>query len=131
MITSAEEFVFLRESDIPDKYRRAANEQASIEVWLDVINRYPEMRQWVAHNKTIPVEILSILATDPDKRVRSMVSMKRKLTPEILEVLATDEYEPVRLRVAQHTRTPRAVLERLVNDPWEQVRDAAELRLLA
>ena len=28
------------------------------------------MRQWVAHNKTVPIEVLAIRARDPDARVR-------------------------------------------------------------
>lgn len=116
-------------SNKPDEYRRAAQEEAPVEVWQDVISRYPEMRRWVAHNKTVPIEILALLANDPDKRVRLMVAMKRKLTPEILEVLAADEDESVRLRVARHRRTPRTVLEQLAHDSWAQVREVAGQKL--
>lgn len=129
MIRSAEEFVQLRESDRPDEYNRAGTEEAPVEVWLDVIARYPSMRQWVAYNKTVPIEILALLAKDGDNQVRFMVAMKRKLTPEILEALARDEDESVRLRVARHRRTPRAVLEMLANDDWIRVREIAEQRL--
>jgi hypothetical protein len=77
-IHSAEEFVRLRFSDNPAKYERAAGEDATIEIWREVINRYPEARRWVAYNKTIPIEILAVLAEDEDMQVRHMVAMKRK-----------------------------------------------------
>ena len=46
MITSAEQFVYLRESEDRSEYHRAAHEEAPLDVWLDVITRYPEMQQW-------------------------------------------------------------------------------------
>ncbi len=57
MIESPEEFVRLRTSKDPDQYRRAAHETAPPEVWLAIIEKFPEMRQWVAHNKTILADI--------------------------------------------------------------------------
>lgn len=77
MIDSAEEFVRLRSSDDPAEYRRAAHEEASVQTWLDVVDRFPDMRFWVAQNKTVPLEILERLRHDPDDRVRSMVLLKR------------------------------------------------------
>lgn len=44
MIESAEEFVRLRRSPLSDDYRRAAHEEAPIQVWVDVLARFPEMR---------------------------------------------------------------------------------------
>jgi hypothetical protein len=129
MIESAEDFVRLRKSCEKHDYRRAAQEEAPMAVWMDVISRYPEMRRWVAHNKTVPLEILALLASDPDKEVRIMVAMKRKLNPEILEVLAVDEDDSIRLSVARHRKAPRTVLERLTNDPWVRIREEAEQRL--
>jgi hypothetical protein len=128
-ISSADEFIRLRNSDHSDEYLQAAHEPASMEVWMEVIERYPDARVWVAQNKTVPLEVLAILAKDPDPRVRFMVAMKRKLTPELLELLASDSDEGVRERVARHRRTPRAVLERLANDPWEEVRAVVAKRL--
>ncbi|MDQ7808887.1 hypothetical protein Q5425_34555 [Amycolatopsis sp. A133] len=84
MITSADEFIRLRHSADPADYRRAAGESAPLEVWLDVIERYPESRVWVAHNKTVPIKALAVLAEDPSSRVRLAVAMKRKLTSELL-----------------------------------------------
>lgn len=130
MIESAAEFERLRRSSNPDDYRRAAKEEAaSVEIWHEIIEHYPEMRLWVAQNKTVPLNILEVLAQDADNRVRLMVSMKRKITSDILEMMAADTDESIRLRVARHRRTPEAVLERLAHDPWRQVREAARERL--
>ena len=77
VIESAEEFVRLRRSVDPEEYRRAAWEEAPVDTWLDVIERFPEMRSWVAHNKTVPLEILEILRQDPDEQVQWAVRQKR------------------------------------------------------
>ena len=76
MIDSAAEFVRLRTSENADEYHRAAHEAASAETWLAIIDRYPDMRVWVAQNKTVPLDILGLLRHDPDERVRSMVRAK-------------------------------------------------------
>ncbi|MFH9585300.1 hypothetical protein ACH4MW_23190 [Streptomyces luteogriseus] len=129
MIDSAEEFIRLRFSDAPEEYGRAAAEPAAPGVWREVIERHPEARFWVAHNKTVPLEILRVLVNDPDPRVRSMVASKRKLTPELLTTLAADPDESIRLAVARHKSVPRSVLEQLRTDSWEEVRDVVRDRL--
>ncbi len=129
MIRSAEEFVELRSSEDPELYRRAANEVAPDEVWLDVIQRYPEMKFWVAQNKTVSMRILERLMGDPDDQVRWMVASKRKATAAMLEKLAEDANESVRLAVATNRSTPRVVLEKLTSDAWERVVEVAQQRL--
>ncbi|MGV9504770.1 hypothetical protein [Streptomyces tendae] len=129
MIESAEEFIRLRSSDDPEEYGRASAESADLAVWRDIIARYPESHFWVAHNKTVPLEILQMLAKDQDPKVRFMVASKRKLTPDLLTELAADSDESVRLAVARHKRAPRGVLEQLCADTWEEVRDVARDRL--
>jgi len=129
MIQNAEEFVALRTSDDPDEYRRAAHEPATEEVWLDVIERYPEMREWVAHNKTVPLTILEILSVDPDPDVRYMVASKRKLPRELMERLARDPRESVRARIAFNRSTPPEVLRILLSDPWPDAAEQARRRL--
>ena len=76
MIESDDEFRRLRESENPEEYRCAAHDEAPVEVWLEVIRRWPDMRFWVAHNKTVPVAVLEILVNDPDENVRDMVLRK-------------------------------------------------------
>ena len=129
MIRSAEEFVELRSSEDPEQYRRAANEAAPDDVWLDVTQRYPEMKFWVAQNKTVSIRILELLMDDPDDQVRWMIASKRKATPAMLSKLAIDSNESVRLAVATNRSTPRHLLEKMTNDPWERVVEAARERL--
>jgi hypothetical protein len=62
MIRSAEEFIRLRTSEDAADYLRAATDDASLEVWQEIITHHADMRSWVAHNKTVPVEILWVLA---------------------------------------------------------------------
>lgn len=126
---SAEEFRRLRLSEDMAEYNKAAHDDALIEVWYDVIERYPDLRKWVAHNKTVPLEILAVLAKDPDVIVRSTVAGKRKLTPDLLRELMDDPNSGVRGRVVRHPKAPRDVLEHLTNDSWDVVRDMARDRL--
>lgn len=128
-IGSAEEFVRLRHSESPDEYRRAATESAPIEVWRELVEHYADEHFWVAQNKTVPLEVLSELAGDPDERVRMMVAAKKKLTPDILVRLARDPNDAVRMSVARHRNATRAVLESLRNDSWDAVRDVVAERL--
>lgn len=125
MIESAEEFLTLRRSENPAEYRRAAHDAAPLEVWLTIIATYPEMRCWVAHNKTVPIEVLGKLAHDPDEHVRWMVATKRKLTRELFDLLAADRNETVRARIALNRNAPQAVVERLAGDESVVVRSAA------
>lgn len=128
MIETAEEFVRLRASQDPGEHQRAANEEASIEVWRAVIAGWPEMREWVALNKTVPIEILEVLARDGDPKVRMTVAMKRKLTPALFELLAADPDAGVRTRIAYNENAPSEVLEGLTRDPSSVVSDAAKRR---
>jgi hypothetical protein len=129
MIASAEEFVRLRTSINPDDYGRAASESATDAVWLTLVRNYPEMRFWVAQNKSIPLMALTLLATDPDVQVRCMVAMKRKLNPELFQLLAADPDETVRHSIACNAMTPRETLRRLTADPAEFVAEAARARI--
>ena len=125
MIYSAEEFVSLRTSADKTAYERAATEQASIETWTDVIIRFPEMRPWVAHNKTVPLQILKVLANDIDRTVRASVAERRKLDEELFEVLSRDSDEIVRHRIACNKKTPAEIIDRLTHDDTPFVKDAA------
>ncbi|MDK0520027.1 hypothetical protein [Streptomyces sp. ML-6] len=129
MIETADEFVRLRNSSDPQECRRAAVEEAPAQVWVEVVDRYPEERVAVVQNKTVPLAVLEILIDDPDARVRFMVAMKRKLSPDLLERLARDVDESIRIRVAQHRNTSRETLESLRKDSWSEVRAAVDDRL--
>ena len=125
MISSAEEFVELRRSGRQEEYLRAAQECAPREVWLEVVQRFPDMRFWVAQNKTVPVEALAVLARDPDSRVRSMVAMKNKLTDDLFALLATDQDDSVRATLAHNKKVPSEILGRLSRDQSQVVSAAA------
>jgi hypothetical protein len=131
MITSADEFRRLRTSSKPEEQARAASEEAPEGVWREVIQTDPEMRPWVAQNKTVPLIILRMLASDEDQRVRNMVAMKRKLDAELFALLATDEDAAVRHTIACNRSAPREVLTRLSKDEEQFVARAATERLLA
>lgn len=129
LINSAEEFVALRTSEDPAEQSRASRDEASLEVWLAVVARYPALRRWVAHNKTVPSAILRLLAQDPDPAVRWVVATKNKADPALLRMLAGDADEGVRVRVAVHKRVPDDVLRSLAVDGSWVVRDAAKRTL--
>ncbi|MDQ0586425.1 hypothetical protein [Variovorax paradoxus] len=128
MIESAEEFSRLRLSSIKEEYDRAAHEEASVEVWIDVIENYPELRQWVAHNKTVPLAILKYLVENhPEANL--FVADKRKLSPELFDILSKDENYLVRERIAINAKTPIHILENLSKDSIEDVAQAARYNL--
>ena len=68
--------------------------------------RFPDMRKWVAHNKTIPLEILRELATDEDPHVRWMVAAKRKLDRPLFKLLLLDSDYGVIDRLVFNAKTP-------------------------
>jgi len=128
MIESAEEFVRLRTSEFREEYSRAANDCASAEVWLEIIEGFPEMRPWVAHNKNVLPEILETLARDPSPAVRSVVATKNKLSSELFLLLAQDPDEGVRARLCYNKKVPPNILQALVSDRSRLVAEAAEAR---
>ena len=111
-IPTAEAFVRLRTGD-SEAQRRAAWSPAPEAVWFEVIERFPEMRFWVAQNKTVPLAVLRHLARDDDPQVRHMVASKRKLDRELFELLAGDADESVRRRLALNPGLPADIRERL------------------
>jgi NurA-like 5'-3' nuclease len=129
MIASAAEFHRLRTSNQPEGYRRAAIEAADEAVWLDVIASYPDMRFWVAQNKTVPLSILRLLARDKDSEVRIMMAMKRKLDLELFDLLSRDQDPAVRHSIALNLNVPLKVLNRLAGDEETFVANAAIERL--
>lgn len=129
MIQTAAKFVQLRTSNDPADQARASHDEAAEEVWLDLIRSHPEMRRWVAHNKTVPDRILTLLARDADPAVRWEVAGKRRATADLLRVLALDDDDTVRVRVARNPRTGIEELRALVADRSWVVREAAEFAL--
>jgi hypothetical protein len=107
MILSAEHFVQLRLSDDVREQYQASHEAADESVWHTIIQQYPALRKWVAHNKTIPISILHILAKDQDPQVRWHVAIKRSLNDELFTLLSRDQDESVRRAVMNNAKCPR------------------------
>ena len=128
-IASAEEFVRLRASEIPEEYLSAAWGEASDEIWLEVIDKHPDYARWVAHNKSISLEVIRVLAAHPDDAVRSLIAAKRKSPTDVLWLLTKDPVESVRASVAYNAKTPKEILEFLLDDAWENIRKRAQQRL--
>ena len=129
MIHSAEEFVELRQSENPEKYLRAANEEATEATWLQIIHQYPEMAIWVVQNKTIPLSILERLANNISIEVRRAIAMKNKLSPSLYDALSKDVEESIRERIVYNKNTPGDILSRLAQDPVQRISDHALERL--
>jgi len=127
MIKTAEEFIELRTSIIPEEYGRAGREEAPYEVWIELIEKYPKMRVWVARNRTISLELQTILAKDKDWRVRNAIASKYPLDRSLYEMLAMDERAIVRGCIAYNKKTPMDILERMISeDTDELVRENAK-----
>jgi hypothetical protein len=129
MIESAEEFYRLRMSEKQEEYDQAYRDEAPEEVWLEVIERYPDMRYWVAANKTVPLTILKLLSGDPDPRVRHCVAGRRKLDMELFRRLAMDPDYGIRGEIARNKKVPVEVLKILLKDTDEWVREVASEKL--
>jgi hypothetical protein len=129
MIKSADQFVLLRTSKDIELYQKATNEPATEDTWQEVIRRYPDMKIWVARNKTVPLNILEILSYDENADVRHAVAMKHKSSQDILQRLAQDPDDSVRLRVALNPKTPKVILEQLLHDKWFRVVEEVRSRL--
>ncbi|CNF73297.1 Uncharacterised protein [Yersinia similis] len=123
MIKTAEEFIRLRKSTIPEEYKRAATEEAPISVWIDIIDNYPEMRVWVARNKTIPEKVFFLLSKDNDPIVKSAIASKYPLSLALYESLSKDKEESVRVRLTYNKKLPLDILKYIMeDDPSEFVR---------
>lgn len=130
MILNAEEFIKLRKSSNPDDYNRAANEEASIDVWLDVLNNYPDMKKWVIHNKKIPIEILNKLSEDFDPEIRGDIARKRKIVDtQIFKKLANDKDENVRYALMWNTKLNLKMFKMINSSGSEWFRKAYNRRL--
>lgn len=129
MIKSPKEFIFLRKSENTEEYTRAANEEAQTHVWEELIRDYPDMRTWVAHNKTIPEVIIRKLAFDKDPHVRLTIAMKRKTPSDIKKALSQDECESVRRAIAMNKKTSQEILEEMLNDSAQDIVTEVKERL--
>lgn len=132
MIISAEEFMLLRISAKPEEYMRAGMDDAPDSVWMELIERYPDMRIWVARNHTIPRGIQRILALDPDDRVREGIARRDPLDYDLYVWMSHDSSEKVREHIVMNRKVPLEVLESMAaNDPVERLRVLASVQIKA
>ena len=82
-------------------------------IWQQVIAEHPEIKIWVVRNKTVPLSMLRILATDADTSVRWEVAGKRKLDDALFEALCADRDESVRRVVLTNAKCPAVLRETL------------------
>jgi hypothetical protein len=129
MINSAKEFVDLRTSERPEEYLRAARDSSPLEVWFDILRKYPGMKVWVAQNKTVPMQVLQQLAVDADPQVRSAIATKNKLSKDLMLSLAKDSDSSVRERIAYNKNASDDVLLLLLQDTVVSVSEAAAQKL--
>ncbi|MFJ6573656.1 hypothetical protein ACIQNU_40290 [Streptomyces sp. NPDC091292] len=131
MIETAADFVRLVESEDPVERRRSTCEDAPLSVWEALVTSRPDMRFWVANNRTVPDDILRMLARDNDWRVRHRVASKMSCPIDILELLSVDGHDSVASLIAGHPKTPTTALRRLLKYPWDQVVEKATRQLVA
>jgi hypothetical protein len=98
-------------------------------VWERFVATCPDYRYWCAHSANVPEEILHLLATDPNWRVRARVAQKRRTPAALLARLARDPHEAVRQRVAANPKAPRELVAELADDPAEHVARVARRHL--
>lgn len=129
MIQSAEEFRQIRLSEEIEEYNRAVHDEATSETWLQVIEKFPEMKEWVALNKTVPLEILEILSKDKSAKVRFTVAMKRKISEKIQLELCKDTDFSVRNAIVRNPNIKKEILEILSEDTENIIKEHAIKRL--
>ena len=126
MILSAEEFVRLRESEDPSEYIRSGVDTAELSVWLDIIYKHPEMKVWVARNRTVPPEVIRLLAKDNDPLVSGSISRKYPLEDDLYHDLSRDIDEGIRAGLTYNKKIPIDILKYMSeNDSSEFVKEVA------
>lgn len=128
MITSLSEYESLLNSDDLEDRHRVARDSAPAEVWLKIISEVPEYRAFVVQNKTLPLDVLRILAQDVDRDVRFTVAMRRAAAKDetIAGLLASDSDAGVRAALAKNPKLDQTVLQQLARDEDEWVRECAQ-----
>ena len=131
MIKSVDEFLRLRTSEIKEDYDRAVNDEAEISTWIEVIEKHPDYKQWVVHNKTVPIKILEMLTFDEDPAVRGAVAKKRKINDKIFMALSKDRDENVRYALMCNTKLTSEQLKQITigDSEWlsKQLKERLEI----
>lgn len=129
LIHQASEFIAALENPESPDHSLIRFCEASTETWLEIVNHSEDATVWVALNKTIPIEVITVLAKHSSARVRRFAADKNSITPELIALLATDSDPSVRLRIANHKKTSPEILRTLLQDDWDQVVEIAREKL--
>lgn len=89
--------------------------------WSCLVDMYPALRYWVAHQPYAPEAVIRRLAHDADWRVRHRLAMKRNLPRDLFPVMAADPEPLVRMSVARNAKTPIELVTQLAADPSRDV----------
>ncbi|MBF2066691.1 MAG: hypothetical protein IGS39_20080 [Calothrix sp. C42_A2020_038] len=82
------------------------------------VQKEPQLRNYIAQNPSLPIEILEFLARDASPKVRLAVAYNPSTPKSVLEKLSFDTEIEIKRAVASNTNTPGHVLEILVRD-WQ------------
>lgn len=131
-IKSAEEYMELSKNNVvykndPQGKFIAQEEYVPIEIWLEVLEKYPisYVKYNILLNKKLQPEIIKLLSNDKDPEVREYVARRKDITDrELFEKLASDENEMVRNTIALHSNLPIDMLEKLSYDKSLLVRQS-------
>lgn len=130
MVRSAAQVVRMMPDGEESDLRRFEEEDISESVGLEVLERYPDKRMALLHNRRLPISILRILAADADFRVRRAVAQHPGLDAQLIEVLSIDDYPGVRLMLLFNPVVDSKTLLLMVRaDPWSDLRRIGMKRL--
>lgn len=129
MITSAEEFIHLINSNIEVDKKRAITDEADECVWKNVISKYPDYEIFILQNETISPNTINLLSKSKNWKTRHGIAKKRRSGTEILALLSNDEHPIVRQAIASNQKTPHAILKNLCLDTDDRVSRVANYNI--
>jgi len=97
--------------------------------WSCLVDLFPHLRTWVAHQPYAPEGVIRHLATVDDWEVRYRVAEKRNLPRDLFVALAADPAPLVRVALARNAKAPLELVEELSSDPQPDVARAACFQL--
>ncbi|MFS2164216.1 hypothetical protein [Variovorax sp. Varisp62] len=129
MIKSADEFISLCNSKDESDIARSFADEAPLNVWEDLILNFRSHQIDVAQNRTIPYEVMKVLATQGDELVRSILAEKRRLPVDLFDFLSKDSSSLVRKKIAANKKAPADIVKNLAEDGDDDVARVARFRL--
>jgi hypothetical protein len=82
-----------------------------------------DVKYALCNNSLISIDVLSILAKDPDNSIRCRVAKHLNCNAAILESLANDPDDAVRFAIARNKNASKEILMKLVNDKNKLVKE--------